>query len=151
MTVGTRINHTEGVVTTRDSDEMLGFGPYRQNGVTSITAVHTMSLNEAGAFLVTGTATQIPIVMPSASQVPGAIYTFRGGLNPMSFFLTGSKEVAGTAVPFVIPSGSVVSGAFSGSQLEVTGTVGGGSVALLCDGAHFLVIGSSGTIFIRNT
>lgn len=136
--VGTRIDKAQGVVNTAE-DDMTGFTPFRFASATPITSNYTVGKNEAGPFNV-NSGSKVAIVMPPAGQVPMAMYTFRA-VSQNGFYLTGSQETGGTRV-FAFMSGVSPIGEISGSRLEVTGGVGA-SVALLCDGAKFLVVGGA--------
>lgn len=112
--------------------------------VSSSTAPLTLSLG--GVYTVSGTgATQV--VMPTAASVPGATFIVRSA-SAYAHWLTGSAETAGTQVFAGFVGATGVSG--SGSKLALPAVVGS-SVAVVSDGASYLLTAMSGTCVISGT
>lgn len=110
--------------------------------VSSSTAPLTVSAG--GVYTVSGEATQI--VMPLASSMPGGKIIFRSA-SAYAHFLTGSQEANGTVV-FAGMAGATP--ANQGSKLTLSNVVGS-SVALVSDGAKFLVMAASGSCTLSGT
>ena len=98
MPVKTQYDPAKGIVTTRDDSgfEVIrtsgnkGFAPFHVYDTVALTAITTMSLNQAGVITVSGTNGIVPILMPSASLCPGSFWTF---INKSvdSHYLSGSQ------------------------------------------------------------
>lgn len=143
-----------GVVTTDGSDGVSidqhvnnsGFGPFALP-VTALTANATVTT--PGMYTLQGTTTPIVVTMPSASNVPGAIFVFKS-LSAHFHHLTGSQEVGGTRVfchmaQQLLSQSAFVTGSGVGSRCELRPVVGS-SVVLLCDGTNYMVTAMSGTV-----
>ena len=149
MSVSTTINTALGVVST-DVGAGAGsvtLGAVKQQ-VTALTTASTLSLSQAGVVTVSGSSA-LTFVMPTAESCPGSMFVVRN-LSNLAHVLTGSQEANGTRVFSLLASGS---NTFRGSALTLPvagaahATGGGGtSVALVSDGANFLVIGGSGSV-----
>jgi hypothetical protein len=117
----------------------LPFSPVQARTATftvSTPGVYTMT---AGAVM-TGT-------MPLASAYPGARFVFRNG-DAYANVLTASAEAAGTKA-FVL--GNVAAGSAQNGSKIVLQAVAGASVALVSDGANFIVMPGSGSIAFSGT
>lgn len=154
MGVTTTINTTSGVVSSTDSTSAgsVTMGAVKTQ-VTALTAASTMSLAQAGVITVSGSSA-LTFVMPTAASCPGSMFVVRS-LSNYAHVLTGSQESNGTKVFSLLASGS---SAVRGSALTLAlggaagaATGGGPSVALVSDGANFLVIGSSGSVALSGT
>lgn len=149
MTVGTRIDPTKGLNTTKDTEGLVvernqqnvGFGPFKVESVKAVTATATLLAGDAGVVTISGSSA-VTVTMPSASLGPGSQWLFRAG-SASAHVLTASQEVAGTT-PFS-------DGTTKGSKITLGAAVGN-SVALWCDGVNFLVVGkSTGSMTITGT
>lgn len=119
---------------------------YSTNPVSSVsnqTAANT--LTSAGVYTLSGSSA-LTWVMPVVSSVPGGVFVFRNA-SAHTHILTGSQESNGTTVfsgmPGATPDGK-------GSMLRMPATVGS-SVALISDGASFLIMASSGSVTLMGT
>jgi hypothetical protein len=146
MTVATTISPVLGVVSTNDPSGTAtgvsinqdvnnsGFSPYVLP-VTALSTGSTLVAGNAGVLTIAGgSASQI--VMPAVATCAGSMFVFRTATNK-AHFLTGSASDAGVTV--------FTDGNSQGSKLTLANVVGS-SVALVSDGAHFLVIGNSGSL-----
>jgi len=97
------------------------------------------TLVSAGAYTLSG-STALTWVMPLASNVPGGVFVFRTA-SAHAHALTGSQEVGGTKVFAGMP-GATPDGV--GSKLTLNSVLGS-SVALVSDGASFLIMAASGS------
>lgn len=150
MTIGTRVDSTNGPVSTnnaqgfsvsRDSGN-AGFGPFKVDSVNALTTSTTLGVDAAGVNTVSGSAA-LTQSMPLASDCPGATFVFRS-LSAHAHVFTGSQETAGTKV-FSVMSGTANGTGASGSRLTF-GTTVGTSVMMISDGKSFLVLGASGSV-----
>ena len=147
-TVKTRLDSSHGVVTTLNDVGVSieanvgnqGFSPFKLDTINAITSAGTLTAANAGLNTVSGSSA-IVSVMPPASAVPGALFTFRN-LSAKAHALTGSQETAGTKV--------FCDGTDSGSKVALSSTVGR-SITLLSDGVSFVILGTSGSYTISGT
>lgn len=117
-----------------------GFLPYKQVSVVAHTTSTFNGGTQVGLMAVAGLQTISGAVthsirMPTASLVPGSVFSFRN-VSAQGHILTGSGEA-----PFVGPS----PGFAVGSQLTL-GVPVGSSVVLYCDGLKYLVMAGSGSV-----
>lgn len=146
MTVSTTINPVLGVVSTNDptgtatgfaitqDPNNTGFGPYALT-VKALATGSTLVAGNAGVLTIDG-ANVSQVVMPAVATCPGAMFVFRTVSNK-AHFLTGSVTDAGVTV--------FTDGTSQGSKLTLTNVIGS-SVALVSDGAHYLVTSNSGSL-----
>ena len=106
--------------------------------ISSLTAAST--LVNGGLYTVSGSGA-LTMVMPLASEVPGAKFIVRN-VSAHAHALTGSAETAGTTV--------FTDGTSKGSKLALAAAVGN-SVTLISDGKNFCVLGNSGSLTINGT
>lgn len=133
--------------------EVAGSGVEINTGITlASNPVSTVSaqtaagtLTSAGVYTLSGSSA-LTWTMPLASSVPGGVFVFRTA-SAHAHILTGSQETAGTTVfsgmPGATPDGK-------GSRLTMPATQGS-SVALISDGASFLVMAASGSMTLAGT
>lgn len=149
MTVSTRINSANGLVSTDGSTGVTveknasnrGFGPYPVDSVLSASTNNaTLDVSNAGLTPISSSAGAITLVMPLASATAGAKFIFRT-LSADAHILTGSAEAAGTRV-FV--DGQGTSATAIGSRLTFP-AVAGSTVILESDGAKYLIVAKSGS------
>ena len=141
MAFSTRVGPT-GVITLKDAQGFsvkadtlnYGFGPYKVDAVTAITASTTIVPGNAGVVTLSGSATALTGTMPLASDCPGATFVVRNRNASLAHILTGSAEAAGTQV--------FSDGYTKGSKFGIAAGANG-SVILMCDGANFLLVGGS--------
>jgi len=98
-----------------------------------------------GAYTLSG-AGALTMIMPLASSVPGGTFVFRTA-SAHAHILTGSQEANGTKV-FAGQAGATPD--TQGSRLTLS-AVQGSSVALISDGASFLLMAASGSHTINGT
>jgi len=147
-TVKTRLDSSQGVVTTLNDVGVSieanvgnqGFSPFKLDKVNAITAAGTLTAANAGLNTIAGGSAVVSI-MPLASAVPGALFTFRN-LSAQPHALTGSQETAGKKV--------FCDGTDSGSKVALSNFVGR-SITLLSDGVSFVILGTSGSYTISGT
>lgn len=144
---GVRINEKGSIAElVRDGTQIdnhassSGFLPYKQVSVVAHTTSTFNGGTQVGLLAVAGLQTISGAVthsirMPTASLMPGSIWSFRN-ISAQGHILTGSGEA-----PFVGPS----PGFAVGSQLAL-GAVAGVSVTLYCDGFKYLVMAGSGSV-----
>ncbi len=139
MTVGNRMNSATGVTTTNggvgtviEKDQNSGFMPFKSDSVPTWTSTTTASAADAGVVVLSGTAGAVNVLMPLASTAPGALFIFRSNAA-QAHVLTGTLEGQGKLVFTDLETRT------QGSQLTLSGAISA-SVALLCDGASFMVI-----------
>lgn len=150
MSVGTRVDSAQGVVTTNNSSGLsverstsnIGFSPFKVDAVQAMTSSMTLSAGDAGVNTLSSSAV-LTQSMPTAASCPGATFIFRN-LSAHAHVLTGSQETAGTRVFLSMLSGSV---AGQGSKLVLSGAVGG-SVVLQSDGLKFHALSYSGSFTV---
>jgi hypothetical protein len=106
--------------------------------VVATTAGDT--LVSPGVYNLSASAGVLTMVMPMASAVAGGVFVFRS-TSPSAHILTGSQEAAGTKVFAGTPGATPDN---LGSKLTLPAVVGS-SVALISDGASFLLMASSGS------
>lgn len=111
--------------------------------VSAKTAAETIV--SPGAYTLSG-ASALTMIMPLASSVPGGTFVFRTA-SAHAHILTGSQEANGTLVFAGVPGG-IPDG--RGSKLTLS-AVSGVSVALISDGASFLVMAASGSHAVSGT
>ncbi len=109
--------------------------------IQSITSATTLTLG--GVYTIAG-GSAITVTMPLASSVPGSTFIFRSA-SAHAHILTGSQETAGTKVFAGMFGSTGVNG--QGSSLALNSTLGS-SVALVSDGASFLLQALSGSCTI---
>ena len=139
MAIKTRVDSTGAISTANDTGFSVerntanqGFMPFKVDAVPSIAASSTITAGDAGVNTISGSSATT-VVMPLAAAAPGAMFTFRNAGNAgVQHVLTGSQEAAGTKV--------FTDGLTAGSKIALSGAIGT-SVALLCDGLSFIVIG----------
>jgi hypothetical protein len=126
----------------------IGISPYRMWTAT-MTANTQLSEGDCGVWVLsgsTGTA-RITATLPSASLAPGCMYIFRVG-SADAHVITASLE-ANLAANICFLSGAVVGTASSfrrdGSKITLP-NISGSSVALMCDGVNWNIIGGSGSL-----
>lgn len=107
----------------------------------SITTASTLTLG--GVYTVSGN-TAVTVTMPTAASCPGSTFVFRS-TSAHAHVLTGSQETSGTKVFAGMFGASGVDG--QGSSLALN-AVQGSSVALISDGASFLLHALSGSCTI---
>ena len=119
-----------------------GFMPHRQGVVFAhITGSNSSSLLAFPGVQTVSGNTAHTIQMPLVASNAGAMFTFRT-LSAHAHVLTGSGETGGSTVfQNYLPTGSQIVGA----TLTMAAVVGA-SVVLYSDGAHFIVLGGSGSI-----
>lgn len=112
--------------------------PKAQTDTRTLTSIHagnmTLSSSTGGAKTLT---------MPVANTVPGAFFTVLS-LSADAHVLTASGEPNGTKA-FTVPTCGIDVTGSSGSKVTLE-AVASSSIALICDGVNYLVIGGSGTI-----
>jgi len=111
--------------------------------VSAKTAAET--LVSPGVYTVSGISA-LTMIMPQASSVPGGTFVFRTA-SAHAHILTGSQEANGTKV-FAGQAGATPDA--QGSRLTLS-AVQGSSVALISDGASFLLMAASGSHTINGT
>jgi hypothetical protein len=111
--------------------------------VSAKTAAET--LVSPGAYTVSGSSA-LTMIMPQASSVPGGTFVFRTA-SAHAHILTGSQESSGTKVFAGMPGATPDA---QGSKLTLS-AVQGSSVALISDGASFLLMAASGSHTISGT
>lgn len=111
--------------------------------VSAKTAAET--LVSPGAYTVSGSSA-LTMIMPQASSVPGGTFVFRTA-SAHAHILTGSQEANGTLVFAGMPGATPDT---RGSKLTIS-AVQGSSVALISDGASFLLMAASGSHTISGT
>lgn len=138
------INDSQGLVQTSGSgleiNTSVAFTTAPTVAVNSQTAAGT--LTSPGVYTLSG-STALTWVMPLASSVPGGTFVFRS-TSAHAHILTGSQEVVGTKV-FAGQAGATPD--TQGSRLTLASTQGS-SVALISDGASFLLMAASGSCTI---
>jgi len=140
------INDSQGVVQSAGSgvtiDSNVVFSTNPTVSVNSQTAAST--LTSAGVYTLSGSSA-LTWVMPLASSVPGGTFVFRTA-SAQAHILTGSQELTGSKVfagmPGATPDGM-------GSRLTFP-SVEGSSVALISNGASFMLMAASGSVTINN-
>jgi len=156
MSISTTIDSTLGVVSTIDAAGSTTAGTITVGGlktqVVALSTAGTISLSQAGVITISGSGgsgSPLTFVMPTAASCPGSMFVVRS-ISNHAHVLTGSQEANGTRVFAALASGSNTA---RGSALTFpvaapfgSATVGNASVALVSDGANFLVIGASGSI-----
>ena len=149
-TTQTTIDSTLGVVSTGGNNGLVvnvpvtlsqsvsntGFGPYPLV-VTAFNAAATIVPGNAGACTVAG-GSPSALVLPLAASSAGSIFTIRS-LSAQAHYVTASQEAQGAC--------AITDGTTSGSKGALPAVIGS-SVALMCDGRCFLVIGHSGSFTI---
>ena len=137
-----------------NNEANAGFMPY-QFAAQALTANTTLTAGQGGLYTISGSGPRIVITLPSASLNPMCTFVFRN-LSGNSHRLTASQEVAGTRSICVMSGTIEISGSAQdvtpptrSSGLTLFETIGS-SVALLCDGVNYLVIGASGSIGLRD-
>jgi len=147
MTIGTRIKDT-GVVSTNGAagasieknSENYGFMPYKVDSITQLTGSATIPAGFAGVIALSAAVTPITGTLPLASTAPGAMYTFRNVNAVLPHRLTCSLETLG-ATP-------ITDGYTKGARLTIAAGAGG-SVAMLCDGVNYLILGGASGSFLQ--
>jgi hypothetical protein len=141
------INDSQGLVQSTGSGVEL-------NSTVSMTSLPTTpvsaktaaeTLVSPGAYTVSGSSA-LTMIMPQASSVPGGTFVFRTA-SAHAHILTGSQEANGTKV-FAGQAGATPD--TQGSKLTLS-AVQGSSVALISDGASFLLMAASGSHAISGT
>jgi hypothetical protein len=126
-------------------------GSLKVNGGVSVTAVQsntktasfTMTSADAGVLVMSATNGVLTGTMPAASTCAGLTFVVRSS-SPSAHVLTAS---AGDGNAFVEKwSNSVLDFTGSHGTKLVFPSVANSSVAMLCDGANWLVLGGSGSI-----
>lgn len=112
--------------------------------VVATTAGDT--LVSPGVYTLSASAGVLTMVMPMASAVAGGMFVFRS-TSPSAHILTGSQETNGTKVFAGTPGATPDN---LGSKLTLPAVVGS-SVALISDGASFLLMASSGSCSLSGT
>lgn len=134
------INDSQGLVQSAGSglviDSVLSKSPIFS--VSQQTAAAT--LTSAGVYTLSG-STALTWVMPLASSVPGGTFVFRTA-SAQAHVLTGSQE-ANTVKVFAGMPGATPDG--MGSRLTFP-AVEGSSVALISNGASFMIMAASGSV-----
>lgn len=146
MAIKTRIDTTLGPISSNDTAGISferhpnnrGFLPFAVDSVVAVTSGSTFDAGACGVNTLSA-STALTGVMPKASDVPGAMLTFRN-LSTNAVLLTGSQETAGTKV-FV----TQISGSSVGQKCVLPGVVGA-SVVLHSDGFSFHVLSFSGSV-----
>lgn len=143
MAIRTRIDSTTGAVSTNNLSGMLvgkdasnrGMLPFPDDSVVTQSATGQLTLAHCGLNVVSGTSA-VTLTMPLAATSAGALFTFRLG-SADAHVLTASLETAGTK--------RFTDGTSIGSKITFAAAAGN-SVALMCDGVNFLVMGRSGSL-----
>ncbi len=135
----------DGVDIEGGLDRGMGFMPFTRS-IQALSADQTLTGANAGVLtLSSSNSTPRTITLPAASTVPGTMFTFRS-LSADVHVLTGSDpgvEVFAGQFGNGVGGGSVG----NGSRLRLPAVIGS-SVALMCDGRNYMVIGTSGTMTI---
>jgi hypothetical protein len=119
-----------------------GFMPFAQGVVyTHVTGTNSSSLKVFPGVNVVSGNTVHTLQMPLVASHVGALFTVRT-TSAHAHILTGSLEAGGTTVFMSQPS---FGAAIVGATLTLASSVGS-AVALLSDGAHFLLVAGSGSI-----
>lgn len=121
--------------------------PFKQT-TQAKTADFTLTSANAGLLTISGSSV-LTGTMPAAADAAGAMFTFRNLSTGHEHTLTGSDSGTRSFVYGAVQGHggeSNVTGS-SGSRLRL-GTVVGSSVALMCDGASYLILGSSGSVVL---
>jgi hypothetical protein len=136
-----RIRHRvtdRGIIAFETSPESgtrnKGLGPDLKSGGV-LSANVTLRSDQAGSYVVSGSAV-ITVTMPAASEVQGTLWSFRAGSNHAHVIISGSSETV--IRPFT-------DGTDNGGSVATENVVGS-SMAIMCDGASFLILGSSGSL-----
>ena len=147
MGVRVTLDPTQGLVEKKVDDADVAFVVPRSmspEGVSphklptnTITTATTLSAGDAGLHTVSGSAA-ITTVLPLASTAAGSMFVFRS-LSAHAHVITGSQEVNGTV--------ALTDGTSQGSSLALSAVVNS-SVALLCDGANWIVMANSGSLTV---
>ena len=129
-----------GMKTEKDGNGVV-FETSPRASTQTITAATTLAAG--GVYVVSGNSA-VTVTMPLAASVPGSTFIFRS-TSAHAHVLTGSQETAGTKVFAGMFGVSGVNG--QGSSLALNATQGS-SVALVSDGASFLLHALSGSCTI---
>ena len=113
---------------------------------TVVAATAGDTLVSPGVYTLSASAGVLTMVMPMASAVAGGVFVFRS-TSPSAHILTGSQETNGTKVFAGTPGATPDN---LGSKLTLPAVVGS-SVALISDGASFLLMASSGSCSLSGT
>ena len=142
------INDSQGLVQSTGSGFEIGssisMNSLPTTPISPLTSAATLS--SPGVYTISGSAV-VTMVMPLASSVPGGTFVFRTA-SAHAHVLTGSQEAAGTLV--FAGSAGTSSNSGHGSRLTIN-AVQGSSVALISDGASFLLMAVSGSHTIAGT
>lgn len=141
------MNDSKGLVQSSGSgveiDSTVSMTSLPTTPVSAKTVAETIV--SPGAYTLSG-AGALTMIMPLASSVPGGTFVFRTA-SAHAHILTGSQESNGTKV-FAGQAGAIPD--TQGSKLTLS-VVSGASVALISDGASFLVMAASGSHTINGT
>lgn len=107
------------------------------------TASATLTANDAGVTVLTSSAGVLTMVMPTVAAAAGAMFVFRS-TSPAAHIITCSQD---TGNKFVRAYGQATANATGshGDSITLPATAGT-SVAMIGDGANWLIIGGSGSI-----
>lgn len=153
MAVKVTLDPTQGLVQTDVDDsnsEALpsGFSPHRLP-VRVLSDNTTLDSHAGGVYEVTSsTAGAKTVTMPLAASSAGMLLSLRS-TSADAHVLTASQEANGTrafsmGLPVATTTGS------NGSRLTL-GATAGSSVALMCDGQSWMVLGGSGSLALAGT
>ena len=141
------MNDSKGLVQSSGSgveiDSTVSMTSLPTTPVSAKTVAETIV--SPGAYTLSG-AGALTMIMPLASSVPGGTFVFRTA-SAHAHILTGSQEANGTKV-FAGQAGATPDA--QGSRLTLS-AVQGSSVALISDGASFLLMAASGSHTINGT
>jgi len=141
------MNDSKGLVQSSGSgveiDSTVSMTSLPTTPVSAKTVAETIV--SPGAYTLSG-AGALTMIMPLASSVPGGTFVFRTA-SAHAHILTGSQEANGTKV-FAGQVGATPD--TQGSKLTLS-AIQGSSVALISDGASFLLMAASGSHAISGT
>lgn len=141
------ISDSKGLVQESGSGvEINSSVTFSSSPITSVSAkTAAATLASPGVYTLSGSSA-LTWTMPLASAVPGGVFVFRTA-SAHAHLLTGSQEASGTKVFAGMPGATPAN---QGSLLTFP-SVQGSSVALVSDGASFLVMASSGSMTLSGT
>ncbi len=152
MPIKTTVGAAQGVVETNNGSGLQierdpghkGFAPFQVYSIKTVTSQVSMSVDDAGVIIVSGSAGIVPVLMPSASLCPGSMWTF---INKSldSHYLSSSTYGSANG------SATFNNGTTGGSRLQLANVINQ-SITLLSDGVNFTVLGgTSSSISISGT